>query len=105
MQTTPSMNWGRETSPRPCIPQNERNPPRIRSLLHMTPISQNDRPQRIERRLPAQTVRIERQALPPSRGVARLLNSYAPRRNQYCFRQNGVIGENTLRASEASERE
>src|SRR5215831_15496384 len=35
MQTTPSMNWGRETSPRPCILRNERNFPRLRSLLPM----------------------------------------------------------------------
>src|SRR5258708_3322773 len=56
MQRTPSMNWGRETSPRPCTPRNERNLPKIRSLLHMAPMSQNDQPQRIERKLLAQTV-------------------------------------------------
>jgi hypothetical protein len=57
MQTTPSMNWGKETSLRPCTPRNERNFPRIRSLLHMAPTSQNDQPQRIKRKLLAQTVR------------------------------------------------
>src|SRR4029450_9055885 len=75
MQTTPSMNWGRETSPRPCIPRNERNLPRIRSLLHVAPISQNDQPQRIERKLLAQTVRTDGQSLSHSR-VARFLDSY-----------------------------
>src|SRR6516162_3954707 len=62
-QTTLSMNWGRETSPRPCTPRNERNFPRIRSLLHMAPTSQNDQPQRIERKLLAQTVRTDGQSL------------------------------------------
>src|SRR5215470_2792057 len=57
------MNWGRETSPRPCTPRNERNLPRIRSLLHMAPTSQNDQPQRIERKLLAQTVRTNGQSL------------------------------------------
>src|SRR5947208_15035761 len=76
MQTTPSMNWGRETSPRPCIPRNERNLPRIRSLLHVAPISQNDQPQRIGRKLLAQTVRTDGQSLSHSRSVARFLNSY-----------------------------
>src|SRR5947209_19077157 len=76
MQTTPTMNWDRETSPRPCIPRNERNLPRIRSLLHVAPISQNDQPQRIERKLLAQTVRTDGQCLSHSRLVARLLNSY-----------------------------
>src|SRR5690242_9721925 len=93
MQTTPSMNLGRETSPRPCIPRNERNLPRIRSLLHMAPISQNDQPQRIERKLLAQTVRTDGQSLSNSRGVARFLNSYVPPRKEYCFRQNDFIGE------------
>src|SRR5262249_4963183 len=57
------MNWGREMSPRPCTPRNERNFPRIRSLLHMAPTSQNDQPQRIERKLRAQTVRTDGQSL------------------------------------------
>src|SRR5215470_12478129 len=85
MQTTPSMNWGRETSPRPCIPRNERNLPRIRSLLHVAPISQNDQPQRIERTLLAQTVRIDGQSLSKSGRTAKFLNSYTPPRDQYCF--------------------
>src|SRR6266496_3100818 len=76
MQTTSSMNWGRETSPRPCIPRNERNLPRIRSLLHVAPISQNDQPQRIERKLLAQTVRTDGQSLSHSRWVPRHLNKY-----------------------------
>src|SRR6476619_4579621 len=76
MQTTPPMNWGRETSPRPCIPRNERNLPRMRSLLHVAPISQNDQPQRIERKLLAQTVRTDGQSLSHSRRVARFWNSY-----------------------------
>src|SRR5215813_8122155 len=54
---------GRETSPRPCTPRNERNFPRIRSLLHMAPTIQNDQPQRIERKLLAQTVRTDGQSL------------------------------------------
>src|SRR6266852_9106475 len=58
---------GRETSPRPCIPRNERNLPRIRSLLHVAPISRNDQPQRIERKLLAQTVRTDGQSLSHSR--------------------------------------
>src|SRR5262245_35034377 len=57
------MNWGRETSPRPCTPRNGRNFPRIRSLLHVAPTSQNDQPQRIERKLLAQTVRTDGQSL------------------------------------------
>src|SRR6266481_5154050 len=70
------MNRGRETSPRPCTPRNERNPPRIRSLLHVAPISQNDLPQRIERKLLAQTVQTDGQSLSHSRWAARYLNSY-----------------------------
>src|SRR6266853_3650085 len=93
MQTTPSMNWGKETSLRPCIPRNERNFPRIRSFLHMAPTSQNDQPQRIERRLLAQTVRTDGQSLSHSLGVARLLNSYMPPRKEYCFMQIGFIAE------------
>src|SRR5262250_392500 len=62
-QTTLSMNWGRETSPHPCTPRNERNFPRIRSLLHMAPTSQNDQPQRIERKPLAQTVQTDGQSL------------------------------------------
>src|SRR5215472_3830452 len=54
---------GRETSPRPCIARNERNLPRIRSLLHVAPTGQNDQPQRIERKLLAQTVRTDGQSL------------------------------------------
>src|SRR5205807_4980022 len=50
---------GRETSPRPCTPRNERNFPRLRSLLHMAPTSQNDQPQRIEMKLLAQIVRTD----------------------------------------------
>src|SRR5690242_4251008 len=92
MQTTPSMNWGRETSPRPCIPRNERSLPRIRSLLHVAPISQNDQRQRIERKLQAQTVRTDGQSLSHSRRVARFLNSYLYARNEYCVMQNGFIG-------------
>src|SRR5262250_2306617 len=79
------MNWGRETSPRLCTPRNERNFPRIRSLLHMAPTSQNDQPQRIERKLLAQTVRTDGQSLSHSLRVARLLNSYVPPRKEYCF--------------------
>src|SRR6266404_1274028 len=81
MQTTPSMNRGRETSPRPCNPRNERNLPRIRSLLHMAPTSQNDQPQPTERKLRAQTVRKGGQSLSHSRRVARFLNSYAKARD------------------------
>src|SRR5215475_7243291 len=80
MQTTPSMNWGREPSPRPCTPRNERNLPRRRSLLHVGPISQNDQRQRIERKLLAQTVRTEGQSLSQFRCVARFLNSASRRR-------------------------
>src|SRR5262245_19609682 len=69
------MNWGRETSPRPCTSRNERNFPRIRSLLHMAPTSQNDQPQRIERKFLAQTVRTDGQSLPHSLSGARRLNS------------------------------
>src|SRR6201987_5715994 len=93
MQTTPSMNWGRERSPRPCTPRNERKFPRIRSLLHVAPTSQNDQPQRIERKLLAQIVRTDGQSLSHSLSVARFLNSYVPPRKEYCFRQNGFIGE------------
>src|SRR4051812_26436818 len=75
-QRTLSMNWGRETSPRPCTPQNERNFPKIRSLLHMAPTSQNDQLQRIERKLLGQTVRINGQPLSLSRCVPGFLNSY-----------------------------
>src|SRR5215813_14966653 len=81
------MNWGRETSPRPCTPRNERNLPRIRSLLHVAPTSQNDQPQQIERKLLAQTVRTDGQSLSDSLLVARLLNSYVPPRKEYCFMQ------------------
>src|SRR5262247_258739 len=70
------MNWGRETSPRPCTPRNERNFPRLRSLLHMAPTSQNDQPQRIERKLLAPTVRTNGQSLSKSRRTAKFLNSY-----------------------------
>src|SRR5262249_22389269 len=91
------MNWGRETSPRPCTPRNERNFPRIRSLLHTAPTSQNDQPQRIERKLLAQIVRTDGQSL----CVARLLNSYLPPHKESCFMQNGFIGE--IQCSEASE--
>src|SRR5215470_7632265 len=52
---------------RPCTPRNERNLPKIRSLLHMAPISQNDQPQRTERKLLAQTVRTDGQSLSHSR--------------------------------------
>src|SRR5260370_31298889 len=76
MQRTPSMNWGKETSPRPCTPRNERNFPRIRSLLHLAPTSQNDQPQRIERKLLAQTGRTDGQSLTHSQSVPRFLNSY-----------------------------
>src|SRR6478609_2050321 len=93
MQTTPSMNWGKKTSPRPCIPRNEQNLPRIRSLLHMAPVGQNDQPQRIERKLPAQTVRTDGQSLSKSRWTARPLNSYVPPRKEYCFMKNGFIRE------------
>src|SRR5207302_7981546 len=93
MQTTPSMNWGKETSLRPCTPRNERNFPRIRSLLHMAPTSQNDQPQRIERMLLAQTVRTDGQSLSHSLSVAQFLTSYVPPRKEYCLRQNGFIGE------------
>src|SRR6266496_521869 len=79
------MNWGRVTSPRPCTPRNERNFPRIHSLLHMAPTSQNDQPQRIERKLLAQTVRTDGQSLSHSLCGARLLNSYLPPRKEYCF--------------------
>src|SRR5262249_48929079 len=58
---------GRETSPRPCTLRNERNFPRIRSLLHMAPTSQNDQPQRIERKLLVQSVRTDGQSLSHSR--------------------------------------
>src|SRR4029453_10679439 len=85
MQTTPSMNWGKETSPRPGTPRNERNLPKIRSLLHMAPISQNDLPQQTERKLPMPTVRTNGQSLSKSRRTARFLNSYVPPREQYCF--------------------
>src|SRR5215469_1892990 len=70
------MNWGGETSPCPCIPRNERNLPRIRSLLHVAPISQTDQPQRIERKLLAQAVRTDGQSPSHSRCVARFLSSY-----------------------------
>src|ERR1700755_463363 len=70
------MNWRRETSPRPCIPRNERHFPTTRSLLHVAPLSQNDQPQRIERKLLAQTVRTDGQSLSHSRWVVRILNSY-----------------------------
>src|SRR5215469_2872804 len=63
MQTAPSINWGRETSPRPCISRNAQNLPRIRSLLRMVPISQNDQPQRLEKKFLAQTVRTDGQSL------------------------------------------
>jgi hypothetical protein len=62
MRTTSSMNWGRETSPRPCTPRNERNFPTIHSLLHMAPIIQNDQSQQIERKLLTQTVRTDAQS-------------------------------------------
>src|SRR5262249_39588227 len=75
-QTTLSMNWGRETSPRPCTPRNERNFPRIRSLLHMAPTSQNDLTQQTERKLPMPTVRTSGQSLSKSRRTAKFLNSY-----------------------------
>src|SRR5215813_4455547 len=83
-----TVNWGRETSPRPCTPRSERNFPRIRSLLHMAPTSQNDQPQRIERKLLAQTVRTDGQSLSKSRRTAKFLNSYVPAREQYCFGQD-----------------
>src|SRR5213080_335079 len=70
------MNWGRETSPRPSTPRNDRNFPRIRFLLHKAPTSQNDLPQRIERKLLAQTVQTDGQSLSHSRWVVRVLNSY-----------------------------
>src|SRR5258708_30670938 len=105
MQTTLSMNWGRETSPRPCTPRNERNLPRIRSLLHVAPISQNDQPQRIQRKLLAQTVRTDGQSLSHSRPVARFLNSYVPPRKEYCLiYAKQFHRRNSLLASEASER-
>src|SRR4029077_14820312 len=85
MQTILSMNWGRETSPRACTPRNERNFPRIRSLLHKAPTSQNDQPQRIERKIRAQTVRTDGQSLSDALLVARLLNSYVPPSKEYCF--------------------
>src|SRR5947207_14761631 len=69
------MNWGRETSPRPCTPRYERKFPRIRSLLHMALTNQNDQPQRIERKLLAQTVRTDGQSLSHSRWVAWLLHT------------------------------
>src|SRR6266702_8827760 len=97
MQTTPSMNWGRETSPCPCTVRNERNLPRIRSLHHMAPIRQNDQPRRIGRKLLAQTGRTDRKSLSHSLCVARLLNSYEPPCKEYCFRQNGFIGEHCSR--------
>jgi hypothetical protein len=46
-----------------CTPRNERKFPRICSLLHMAATSQNDQPQRIERKLLAQTVRTDGQSL------------------------------------------
>src|SRR5215470_11644241 len=51
----------------PELPRNERNRPRKRSLLHVVPVSQNDQPQRIERKLLAQTVRTDGQSLSHSR--------------------------------------
>src|SRR5689334_11118400 len=75
------MNRGKETSPRPCTERNERNLPRIRSLLRMAPTSQNDQPQPIERKLLTQTVRTDGQSLSHSLCVARLLNSYST----HCF--------------------
>src|SRR5579859_5628627 len=106
MQTTPSMNWGRETSPRPCIPRNGRNLPRIRSLLHAAPISQNDQPQRKEKKLLTQAVRTYEQSPSHSRRVARLVNSYIPPRKEYCcFEQNRlcpfemVRGDNRFKQS------
>src|SRR5205814_9403670 len=83
MQTSPSMNLGRETSTRSCIPRNERNLHRIRSLPHMAPISQNDQPQRIERNLLAQTVRTDGQSLSHSRWAARHLKKKVPLRKEY----------------------
>src|SRR6185312_13941763 len=82
MQTTPPMNSGRETSPRLCISRNERNLPRIRSLLHVAPISQNDQPQRTERKPLVPTVRTDGQSLSTSRRVARFLNPYVPPRKR-----------------------
>src|SRR5215469_17603648 len=89
------MNWGRETSPRSCTPRNERNFTRIRSLLHTAPTSQNDQPQRIERKLPAQTVRTHGRSLSHSLRVARLLNSYLPPRKEYCFTLCKMVSSET----------
>src|SRR5438046_9066948 len=96
-----SNKWGKKTVTPPCTPRNERNFPRIRSLLHMAPTSQNDQPQRIERKLLAQIVRTHGQSLSHSLRVARPLNSYVPPRKKCCFLQNGFIGE--LQCSAASE--
>src|SRR5690242_4734300 len=85
MQTTPPMNWGRETSPSPCTPRNEQNLPKIRSLLHVAPTSQNDQPQQTKRKLPMPTVQTSGQSLSKSRRSAKFLNSYEPQREQYCF--------------------
>src|SRR5262252_2825213 len=101
MQTTLSMNRGRETSPCPCTSRNERNLPRIRSLLHMVPTNQNDQPPRIERKLLAQIVRTDGQSPSHSLRVARLLNSYVSPRKEYCLMQNDFIG--AIQCSEASE--
>src|SRR5205814_2278703 len=41
----------------------------------------------------AQTVRTDGRSLSHSRRVATFLNSYAPPRKEYCFSENGFIGE------------
>src|SRR3954452_15390343 len=81
MQTMPSINWGKETTPRLCIPRNERNPPRIRSLLHMAPIGRNDQPQRIGRKLLAQTAQTDGQSPSHSRRVATFFHTCLHVRN------------------------
>src|SRR5215467_3231256 len=98
------MNWGRETSPRPCTPRNEQNFPRIRSLPRRVPISQNDLPQQTERKLPTPTVRTNGQSLSKSRRTAKFLNSYVPPREQYCFGKM-FYGELRSTTPEARERE
>src|SRR5215472_4133893 len=104
MQTALSMNSGRETSPCLCIRRNEQNPPRIRSLLHAAPITQNDQPQRKEKKLLTQGARTDQQSLSHSWRVERLLNSQVPPRKEYCYWHNrfcsfGMIGDDRLKHS------
>src|ERR1700751_5112141 len=90
MQAKSSMNWEGETSPSPCIPRNGQNPPRIRPLFHVDPISQNDQPRRKEKKLLTQVARTDEQSLSYCLWIARLLRSYQPPGNGYCFSQNRI---------------